>query len=604
MDEEDLREIEESKNLTTTQDFDGFGSTEQDNVRRSALMDLVRPSGETIGVRLLQRMGWKNGHGIGPKVKRKAEGDETGDLHAFAPRDPQLISFVRKMDHKGLGYEGEARFTKSKDGFGLGPSNGARESSDDENDLNLSIRPKKSVDRPRHEPKRGGFGVGVLNDLGSDDDDPYSMGPKISYNRTIGGEKKSKKQTSSNSAMSNPLLRSKPIFVSKKKTAKSDLRKCHDGRLPLPGFRLATEPDALAALSLSDDQFKPPQVPASWVSSKNRTTKESSTTKYLSTAEAAKASILDSKSRATLLGEAPLPGKSVFDFITPGARNRLVTASGRSDLPDGRGEKAPEGYELTDQERQKSLSDLVPQLEPQIASQALNRGVDGWTPYADDESKRSRYRKYLEIRAGIREGLPERTPVMTLDDWKSEMNEFARSAQVFRPVTGLMASRFTSSSSQPTSSSDSAAAAGSLVNRPVSKPTDPAVEAARLGMFGPMTRSVQDFYPTRLLCKRFNVPPPNNLSNDQSETGSTQTYSTETRFSSGGFQHSDEEDPAPTGSLTQAMLTSRANDNVEVTTAASKPVDIDPDRNEAIEGERAGAAVFRAIFGSDDEDEN
>lgn len=30
---------------------------------------------------------------------------------------------------------------------------------------------------------------------------------------------------------------------------------------------------------------------------------------------------------------------------------------------------------------------------------------------------------------------------------------------------------------------------------------------------------------------------------------------------------------------------------------------VDPDRNEALEGERAGEAVFKAIFGDDDEDD-
>ncbi|KAI5306162.1 hypothetical protein KEM55_008695 [Ascosphaera atra] len=34
-----------------------------------------------------------------------------------------------------------------------------------------------------------------------------------------------------------------------------------------------------------------------------------------------------------------------------------------------------------------------------------------------------------------------------------------------------------------------------------------------------------------------------------------------------------------------------------------KPVSIDPERNEALEAERPGEEVFRAVFGSDDEGE-
>ena len=35
-----------------------------------------------------------------------------------------------------------------------------------------------------------------------------------------------------------------------------------------------------------------------------------------------------------------------------------------------------------------------------------------------------------------------------------------------------------------------------------------------------------------------------------------------------------------------------------------KPVVIEPERNEALEGERPGEAVFKAIFGSDSEKED
>ena len=35
-----------------------------------------------------------------------------------------------------------------------------------------------------------------------------------------------------------------------------------------------------------------------------------------------------------------------------------------------------------------------------------------------------------------------------------------------------------------------------------------AAKAAEMGMFGPLTRSMVDFYPNKLLCKRFNVPDP------------------------------------------------------------------------------------------------
>ncbi|KAL9109356.1 MAG: hypothetical protein Q9227_005986 [Pyrenula ochraceoflavens] len=609
MDEEDVREAEESKTLATADGFEGLGSTDKDAIRRSGLMDLMRPAGESIGARLLQKMGWKTGQGIGPKVKRTAEGDDSGELHAFAPPDPPLISITRKSDHKGLGYEGEGRL---EDRPSLSVPRSRSTVSHDDSDDEYSVKPAsqgKTWNGKAQKPRpKGGFGVGVLNDIDSEDEDPYSIGPKIRYNKVVGGEKKAKKQMATGSAMSNPLLKSKPVFMSKRKMAQTDLRKCHDGRLPLSGFKLSDDAEAIATMSLADERFRPPQVPVGWVSSKSKGRNDVSGSNYLSTAEAAKNSTLDSKARANLLGEAPLPGKSVFDFLTPGARDRLATASGRSNLPEARGEKAPAGYELTDRERQKNLADLVPQLDPEIASQALHRAVGGWSPYSDDEIKRLRYRRFLEVRAGIRQGLPERASEMTQDDWISEMNEFARSAQVFRPVSGMMASRFTTSSALPSQTSDSPATIDSLLNKPIAKPSDPAIEAARVGMFGPMTRSVQDFYPTRLLCKRFNVKPPTNVSAEPGDevagSGPNKVQSMGPQFQSAGFQVSESEMQNAAGSGQQLALPPATEGLESISTPGDKAGDIDADRNDALEGQRPGEAVFKAIFGSDDEDED
>lgn len=35
------------------------------------LDDLIQPVQNTIGVRMLRKMGWREGQGIGPKIKRK-----------------------------------------------------------------------------------------------------------------------------------------------------------------------------------------------------------------------------------------------------------------------------------------------------------------------------------------------------------------------------------------------------------------------------------------------------------------------------------------------------------------------------------------------------
>jgi G patch domain-containing protein 1 len=36
-----------------------------------ALDELIKPAKNTIGVRMMRRMGWREGTGVGPKIKRK-----------------------------------------------------------------------------------------------------------------------------------------------------------------------------------------------------------------------------------------------------------------------------------------------------------------------------------------------------------------------------------------------------------------------------------------------------------------------------------------------------------------------------------------------------
>ena len=614
MDEEDLREADEAKVLSTSEGFAGLGTTKEDAIRTGGLMDIFRVTGDTVGVKLLKKMGWREGQGIGPKVRRVAKADNgeavSGEMHLFAPDDPQMISFNRKTDWKGIDYSGEARLPSSQEQV----SHPHSAKSDDEKTGTKDELLKNSA---ANKNKTGGFGVGVLNDTGSDDEDPYEMGPKISYTKVLGGNKKPDKKKKFTLGSANPFVAAKPVFISKKMTEANSafgFRKCHDGRFPLDGFVLYGELDAFASISLQEDKYRPPKVPLDWKSSKAQK-QDRAESKYVSTADAAKASSLNAHSRSALLGEEQLPGKSVFDFLSTSARARIVTASGKSNLPAAGGEKAPQGYEITAEEQAKSLQDSVPYLDPNVALQALARGVGGWMPYAEDEAKRSRYRTYLETQAGTRHASPARARDTSKEEWIIEMQEFARAAQIFKPVNGLLASKFTSSSLQPHGDADTGTGTStdSLLTKAAPKPEDPAEAAAKLGMFGPMTRSVQNFYPTRLLCKRFNVKPPTIVQPEPGDVPIQQSRPKATSFQSYSFQTSANVDvvsgvQSPEG---QAMIASgpsiRSTTESQATSAGTArdemPGAVDAERNEALEAARPGEAIFKAIFGSDDEDE-
>ncbi|KAL7266127.1 hypothetical protein RUND412_011340 [Rhizina undulata] len=571
MDEEDLLEAAEAQKIETNQGFSELGSTEEEIARRGrppTLMDLLMPAvQDTTGVKLLKKMGWKEGQGIGPKVRRKAIASDEGDVdnndettYLFAPTNSVLVTYHKRNHFKGLGYVDEASLSLPSE----------RKQSPD------SLRGKKKL--PQH---RGGIGVGVLND-DEEEEDIYEIRPKASYNSVIGGDKK--KKPAKAQGVPKPVV-AKHVYVSRKaivSKSRQNSRQCHDGRLPLDGFILSSEP-----LQSEDGIYTPPEIPADWVPVGAEASPQS---KVQDAVEGSTAELkLDARARGEILGETPLSGKSVFDYLKPAARDRIAAATGNN-LPPGLGETAPAGYTPANP---SSLADLVPKLDSDVAIRAL-RG--GFMPYSDDPDKRTRYRTFLEVQAGLREGLPDRKYGMATQDWLKELNEFMGAARIFKPLTGAIANRFTSASNfQGNTNPPLHTDPDVLIHRPVPKAEDPAEVAAKMSMYGPMTRSLVQFYPTRLLCKRFNVRPPVHV-----DPGPMNPFS-------GG--------PGQASGAGASDLTSKAqmvdficNVNVNPNTSYEAPdvvvdvLTVDAERNEALEGERAGDEVFKAIFGDSEEE--
>lgn len=613
MDEEDLAQAAETRQLETAQNFAGIG--EGGPANDDGLFGLFVTQEETMGVKIAQKMGWRRDQGIGRKIRRKArlEDGMAGDsaAHLFAPEDGRVMPISREeVKRKGLGYQSEVRLgdiTEKAEDRNSGP------------DLHFLETSKKASAVKKPIAKKSSFGVGVLNDTGSDDEDPYELGPKITFNKTLGKDKKTKKPSN----LAKVRVSDKPVFVSKKVTSKAlaiSSRRSMGGKPPLPGFTLAAETAELKSKS----RYPALKIPPGWRSSKG--THAAAPANLPSVADAAKASTLDAKGRSALLGETPLPGKSVFDFIPKDARDRLANLTGRVDLPQGLGQAGPEGHLPAANAPPKDLWSLVPMLEKATAAGALAKGATGWMPYAEDPAKRTRYVGFLELRAGLKDDLPERLRGISISDWSKELQEFAHAAEVFKPTTGIMASRFTSSTSSTLPQNGETLPQNNL-HVPEPKPEDPAEQAANLGMYGAMTRSSFPFHPSRLLCKRFNVPPPPDLppTSDTGEHGfnKSQTEEAVSKEAMEKMMHDvlthGKEVPvqfirgsrwALTSCLGTAMQRPAWMGQAAMSTASQTPLSqtvehatVDVERNEALSNERAPEDVFKAIFGDDDEDE-
>lgn len=594
MDEEDLALAAESRQLETAQNFAGIGEAGAGNDH--GMFGLFLTQEETMGVKIAQKMGWRRDQGIGRKVRRTARledstgGDSAG--HMFAPEDARVMTIPREeVDRKGLGYSSEARLGAA---VGKEPERRAIPA------MHFLEESKTSSTVKKPTVKKSSFGVGVLNDTGSDDEDPYELGPKITFNKTIGKDRKTKKP----SKFAKAGVPDKPVFVSRKKDMSKSLtllsRNSMDGKPPLEGFTLATD---IAELK-TNPKYPAPKIPPGWKSSKTAAA-GADTTNYQTVADAAKASTLDAKGRSALLGEKPLPGRSVFDFIAKDARDRLANLSGRADLPQGLGQSGPEGHLPAATAQPKDLWSLVPSLDKVIAAGALAKGATGWMPYSEDTTKRARYVGFLELRAGLKDDLPERSGGASISEWVKELQEFAHAAEVFKPTTGIMASRFTSSSSSTIpGSSGGDTSKESLLRPPIAKPEDPAEQAAKLAMYGAMTRTSFPFHPSRLLCKRFNVQPPPDMppGGDASEGGFKRE--TEEVVSKSAMDKMLHEVLTHGPGLQRPAWMGQASDPVAPETSKSTGhATVDVEKNEALASERAPEDVFKAIFGDDDDDE-
>ncbi|KAF3917949.1 hypothetical protein ABW20_dc0110327 [Dactylellina cionopaga] len=555
-----------------------------------------------LGRKLMLKMGWREGTGAGPKVRRKVrdqeheggEGAQDDDFrtYLFAPDDVIIPEKPHKMDQKGLGYTGELKAEEEE-------GEEARE------DARKTIKPTKKPN------VRLGMGVGILNDDGEDDEDIYEIKPKSAYSKVLGGEKKKKGKTATTAtaggggiAMPKPAIKvpGRHVFVSKKDSVnRPKIRKCRDGTLPLPGFILSEEP----FWDQSAKQFPLPEVPEDWVPQRLLANPE----KYAAAvaAKETKAVELDIKARGLLLGEEQMPSKSVFDFLTPAARERIAAASGKKNLPKAKGEQVDTGKDAM----QKS-QDAIPYLEKSVAENALK----GFLPYADAPQKKVRYRTFLEIKAEIRQGMPIREKGVSLEDWAKELHEFANAARIFKPVTGLMANRFTSSSAVasqlPTTGGTKNLETNeeTLISRPVLKADDPALAAAKMGMYGAMTRSVVRFYPTRLLCKRFNVQPPvhvDPMGDEEAGVGRDVELVNKREMDRMMIEANTNPEWGVTAGKSVGSEKEGGNtgegEPMELDENEEEAEEVDINFNPALEAERAGDEVFKAIFGDDSDDD-
>ncbi|XP_023084854.1 G patch domain-containing protein 1 [Piliocolobus tephrosceles] len=534
MDEEDLSEFGIApKAIVTTDDF---ASKTKDRIREKArqlaaatapipgatlLDDLITPAKLSVGFELLRKMGWKEGQGVGPRVKRRprrqkpdpgvkiygcalppgsSEGSEGEDDDylpdnvTFAPKDVTPVDFTPKDNVHGLAYKGldphQALFGTSGEHFNL--FGGGSERAGDLGEIGMNKGRKLGISGQA-------FGVGALEE---EDDDIYATETLSKYDTVLKDEEPGDGLYGWTA----------PRQYKNQKESEKDLR--YIGKI-LDGFSLASKP-----LS-SKKIYPPPELPRDYrpvhyFRPMVATTSENSHLLQVLSESAGKATPdpgthskhqLNASKRAELLGETPIQGSatSVLEFLSQKDKERIKEMKQATDLKAAQLKARSLAQNAQSSRAQPSPAAAAGHCSWHVAlgGGTATLKASNFKPFAKDPEKQKRYEEFLvHMKQGQKDAL-ERCLDPSMTEWERgrERDEFARAALLYASSHSTLSSRFTHAKEEDDSDQVE-------VPRDQENDVGDKQSAVKMKMFGKLTRDTFEWHPDKLLCKRFNVPDP------------------------------------------------------------------------------------------------
>ncbi|TRY65139.1 hypothetical protein DNTS_022290 [Danionella cerebrum] len=607
MDEEDFGEHGIApKDIVTT---DKFASERRDQIKDKArvvsslaaiipgdsglLEELIAPAHSSIGVELLRKMGWKDGQGVGPRLKRKPrkqnadagrvygcalppnaseESEEEEDEFApenvtFAPKDVVPVDFTPKEDLHGLGYRGLNPLQALSGGSGPGHINLFTLDSDRATDL-FGGRASGQ------QQSRGGiagqaFGVGAMED---EDSDIYHKDSMSNYDTVY---------------------------------PPPDLPRNYR---PVHFFRPVIDPTSVSPIVAQALQASRGQLSQD----------EPQQGRHK----------LDSTQRRDMLGETPLQDRERLSEIRRAAEDRKKPAVNLSSAEDRAAVVASAKVAAL-----QALSNRFQTTAPAASSEA-QMALKAWSgptadaskifkPFSKNPQKQARYDLYIsKLKQGDKDALDSSLDT-AMTEWERgrERDEFVRAALLYKPSNSSLSSRFTRGKHEEDTDSVEVA-------RDQENDVDDKQSAVKMKMFGKLTRDTFEWHPDKLLCKRFNVPDPypgSQVSQDATSSSKALPQSTSEASHKKSRWDVSEQASEEKGSLSvlqqnEAAFTTHADsaptapegtvaqfDGKQKTGKKEKEDDEDDDEDDEDEEEeevRPPMDLFKAIFASSSEEKS
>jgi G patch domain-containing protein 1 len=197
----------------------------------ASLLNMFGPPTDSLGVRLLRKMGWKPGQGIGPRVKRRRDEEDDDDEYMnnveFAPRDTPIENYQPKRDTYGLGYDLSASVPE------IAEMKRLRDLAKKEEEGSSSSKHRSSfgVFDNKKTAGKDAFGLGAFED--DDDDDIYGdSNRRTNYHHALYDDE---------GGYTRDQLKHQSKKIKQKEEKSSNQQKCSDNRLPLDGFAMAKQ---------------------------------------------------------------------------------------------------------------------------------------------------------------------------------------------------------------------------------------------------------------------------------------------------------------------------------------------------------------------------
>jgi len=453
------------------------------------LEQLVKPSNSTVGETLLIKQGWRPGSGVGPratkisKVSRLAshaktygcsmpstsmEEDSSKDEEVdpmmekyqdflFAPDEIPLNIANPKDNFFGIGYSGLDR--PGMGGGGGGPGYSVKTSLNNTN----SSKKKFSISGEA-------FGVGA--DEEDDDLEVYNRGDMAQYDFSLDvrGEDRRERREEKGSR-----------WGEDKKGQKRSIDQ-------VDGFSPAT------SKSMIKKHYPSPQLPPNWRPA--TTPGQRQKPSRFSPAEAQQEQDKEAGGQGR---------KSRWDQKGHSSGSNPSIDERRSKLFPDECNSSNNNVKEEENDVPEELPDFLLQYQPEEDKQGAQSGQVPFKPFARNQAKQLRYDQYLVCVANNRrEALPILQP-KTMTEWEKERErvEFERASMLFKPMKGVIGSRFVSAGE-----SEDADKGEKGLHGVVDDEEGQARRAADMKMFGQLTRTVEEWHPAKLVCVRFNVAHP------------------------------------------------------------------------------------------------